>query len=409
MFRPLLVLQRLQAAALGDRVREQAGRRGRGHVVAHALAAGRLAEDRDIARVAAERLGVVPHPAQRRLLVLQAVIAAGPAGPFGVQRRQREEAERAEPVVDRHDHSVAGDGERPAVVDAPRSAGEPAAMDPDHHRPRPEAGRGGRVKGQVHPILSGAGDGNAGGDAAVLGADVTRLARVPAPVPAGWSAAAQAASSNGPTWWRLHKECPGTRAPRRSRLRGPGPCRSAPRASAAPLPAGTPDLAGTAPVPAATLLPTETDAETHSSAATHIVNPRGIARSPGPHGYCPVGQPLAVAFRDAPCLDHLERPFAGSWPSPGNRHPPSRASAETAIFQRDRGRERLIPRDELVAGRHPWETQLGSAWLATGGWSAAMAAKSRLHASRRVASQASLIPGNAFRRFHSSGFAAPRS
>ena len=80
-FRLLLVLALAASSALRDRVLEQAGRRWGGHVVAHARTAGRLPEDRHIARVAAERLRVAPHPAQRRLLVHQPVVAAGVAGP----------------------------------------------------------------------------------------------------------------------------------------------------------------------------------------------------------------------------------------------------------------------------------------------------------------------------------------
>ena len=71
----------------------------RDHVGQHGQATGRLARDRDVVRVAAERADVVLHPAQGGLLVHQPVVAGRAAGPRR-QRRVGEEAERAEPVVD---------------------------------------------------------------------------------------------------------------------------------------------------------------------------------------------------------------------------------------------------------------------------------------------------------------------
>ena len=115
-----MLVQR-ERAALHDRPLEEPARAARDEVGEHRQAAGRLAGDRDVVRVAAELRDVALHPAQRRLLVHQAVVAGRAAGPRG-ERRVREEAERAEPVVDRDDDDAVR-RELGAVVVAARRPG----------------------------------------------------------------------------------------------------------------------------------------------------------------------------------------------------------------------------------------------------------------------------------------------
>ena len=71
---------------------------GRDQVVAHRHAARGLARDGDLAGIAAEVGDVVAHPAQRRLLIGEAVVADVARR---AERRMRQEAQRAEPVVER--------------------------------------------------------------------------------------------------------------------------------------------------------------------------------------------------------------------------------------------------------------------------------------------------------------------
>ena len=111
--------------ALGDGPPEQALGPGHGQERADAHGAGRLAEDRDVGRVAAEGRDVVAHPLERGDLVEQAEvrIAVG----------EVEEALGADAVVDRHaDDAVAG--EAAAVVGRAGPDLEHAARDPDHDR-----------------------------------------------------------------------------------------------------------------------------------------------------------------------------------------------------------------------------------------------------------------------------------
>ena len=105
-----LRLRRARAAG-DDRGAEQAGRAGSHQMVADRHPPGRLPGDGDLARVAAERGDVVAHPAQRGLLIGQAVVALARRA----QRRVREEPGGPEPVVDRDDDDVAL-GHQPARV-----------------------------------------------------------------------------------------------------------------------------------------------------------------------------------------------------------------------------------------------------------------------------------------------------
>ena len=117
-----------------------------------------------VVRVAAELADVVLHPAQRRLLVHQPVVAGRATRPRR-QRRVGEEAERAEPVVDRDDDGAVR-RESGAVVVAAALLGQPAAVDPHQHRQaiaataarQPmvcvTAGQPGRVHVEVQAVLA---------------------------------------------------------------------------------------------------------------------------------------------------------------------------------------------------------------------------------------------------------------
>ncbi len=132
--------------ALGDRTAEQPSRLRRRDVRAHGRAAGGLAEDRHVARVAAERAGVLLHPPERGLLIEQGRVARPEVGVV-------EEAERAQAVVDRHDHDVAVDRELGRVVAGAVAGQERPAVDPHHHgqprAPRRATGRRGDVEVQA--------------------------------------------------------------------------------------------------------------------------------------------------------------------------------------------------------------------------------------------------------------------
>lgn len=116
-------------AALHDRPVEQTGR-GRGSEVhADAQGAGGLAEDGDVAGIAAEAGGVGPHPAQGGLLVGEREVGGA------VERGMPEEPEDPEPVVDRDDHGPARRSQPARPVQVPGAVHEPAAVEPDHDGP----------------------------------------------------------------------------------------------------------------------------------------------------------------------------------------------------------------------------------------------------------------------------------
>jgi hypothetical protein len=145
------------AAALHDGALEEALRELRGEQDEHVLAAGRLSEDRDVRRVAAEGRDVGLHPLERGDLVERAEVARGVARVAALaQRRVPEPAERAEAVVERHhDHAMQG-GQAAAVVEARGADGVAAAVDPDHHRQARIGGRaaqGGRVDVEREAVL----------------------------------------------------------------------------------------------------------------------------------------------------------------------------------------------------------------------------------------------------------------
>ena len=145
-----------ERAALDDRPLEQPSRAAGDQLGQDRQAAGRLACDGDVVRVAAEPADVVLHPAQRRLLVHQPVVARRAAGPRS-QRRVGQEPQHAEPVVDRDDHDAVG-RQFGAVIVAAGVFRQRAAMDPHQDRPPGVAARRRRVHVEVQAILaSGAG------------------------------------------------------------------------------------------------------------------------------------------------------------------------------------------------------------------------------------------------------------
>lgn len=122
--------RRVHRAALQDRPARQVPAHRRHEVHAHRAGAGRLAEQRDRARVAAERLHVVFDPLDGERLVVQAHVAGR------LVRAEVEEAERADAVVDRRHDDVVGGGEQHGVVhlERRRAAHVAAAVDPHEHR-----------------------------------------------------------------------------------------------------------------------------------------------------------------------------------------------------------------------------------------------------------------------------------
>src|SRR5690606_22699379 len=119
-------------AALRDRLVEKPrGERRRGEH-ADGIAAGRFAEYRDVARVAAERGDVVADPSEAGDQIEQAVVAGSGAALLG-ELRMREKAERADAIGDADDHDAVLRDLRARVRRRGRRArGEAAAVDPDH-------------------------------------------------------------------------------------------------------------------------------------------------------------------------------------------------------------------------------------------------------------------------------------
>jgi hypothetical protein len=115
--------------ALDDGPVEQPAGVGRGELCARGEAAGGLAPERHVARVAAEGADVVAHPAQGGLLVGEPEVADCRVVEAGVG----EESQCSQSVVDgdRDDLSLARDALR--VVE-PALARRPAAVEEQHHR-----------------------------------------------------------------------------------------------------------------------------------------------------------------------------------------------------------------------------------------------------------------------------------
>ena len=125
---------RQSIGALHDGSREQAVGEWRGHQRQHALATGRLSEDRDAPGVAAERFDVVLDPAQRGDLIEKAEIHRA-ARRRALERRMSEEAQMAQPVVDTDDDHAALRQRGPVVDGKPAAAeNQGTAVQPHHHR-----------------------------------------------------------------------------------------------------------------------------------------------------------------------------------------------------------------------------------------------------------------------------------
>ena len=122
--------------ALHGRAVEQPLRRGHRHQRADLRAAARLPEDHHVARVATEPRDVVAHPLEREHDVEHAGVAG--ARVFLAVGRQVQVPEDVQAVVERDDDDVAAPREPLAVVGLQllaRPVGEPAAVQPHHHRP----------------------------------------------------------------------------------------------------------------------------------------------------------------------------------------------------------------------------------------------------------------------------------
>jgi hypothetical protein len=118
--------------------------------------AGRFAEDRHVAGVAAEGFDVALHPFERGNRIHHSVVAGGIAAGLARELRVREEAESAEAIVQRDD-----DGaflrQTLAVVTGlrARAAREAAAIDPDHDGSAIVRRIGRRPNVQIKAIFSG--------------------------------------------------------------------------------------------------------------------------------------------------------------------------------------------------------------------------------------------------------------
>jgi hypothetical protein len=116
---------------------EKATRRRRYHKEIDRMAASRLAEDRNVAGITAERRDVSLDPPQSRNLVHQSEIGLGFRRPFTAERWVSEEPKPTEPVVDRYHHDALS-GEAGALIKSSRcgSIHQTATVNPEHHRQR---------------------------------------------------------------------------------------------------------------------------------------------------------------------------------------------------------------------------------------------------------------------------------
>src|SRR5664280_1668196 len=126
-------------AALDDGPVEQTLGSGCAEQGGHAHPTGRFAEEGHLARIAAERSDVVPHPTERGDLVGQPPVpearpplAVQPGLVRVLEHGMGEEAEQAQPVVDGDHHHVALARQPPPSVhtSGPRSRDEGTAVDP---------------------------------------------------------------------------------------------------------------------------------------------------------------------------------------------------------------------------------------------------------------------------------------
>ena len=141
-------------AALDDRAMEQAlAGRHRHHGRDLSAAAG-LAEDRHVARVAAELADIVAHPFERRDEIEHAGV--GSVRKLRQQLAEIKEAERIQPMVNRHHDHVAAPRQPRAVEHAAGAGegGEIAAVEPDHHRALAAVAQAGRPDVQSETVLA---------------------------------------------------------------------------------------------------------------------------------------------------------------------------------------------------------------------------------------------------------------
>ncbi len=154
---------------------------GRAELGADAHAAGGLAEDRDLGRIAAEGADVALHPCESRDLIAQTVVARAAVAALGREGFGGEETEGTETVVERHDNHIARPREGCTVVErgvAP-PLHEPAPVDEDHHGVGRASGMGPHVEGQAALVA------DDGSGAAQLGADRAEGRCVEGRVPGG--------------------------------------------------------------------------------------------------------------------------------------------------------------------------------------------------------------------------------
>ena len=124
----------LQAgAALQNDPAVEPRRRWRRHQVTGAPGAGAFRKQGDVLGVAPEGRDIGLHPAQRRLLVHQTIVAAGVLARFG-KARMGQPAQGAEAEVERHDHPALISRQPRRVVVGPCSDREGAAVQIDHDR-----------------------------------------------------------------------------------------------------------------------------------------------------------------------------------------------------------------------------------------------------------------------------------
>ncbi len=142
------------ASAFANHPVEQSAREGASRQQVGAPGAGRLAEDGDRLRIAAESRDILLHPLQGGDLIEQAEIGGSGVIGFPGQFRMREETEHAQAIVDGH-HDDTLPGQLFAIVGGHRRSpgGQRAAVDPHHHRELVIRRFGCRIDIQIQAVL----------------------------------------------------------------------------------------------------------------------------------------------------------------------------------------------------------------------------------------------------------------